>query len=335
MKSSRCFVLTVLVLIAMNTGTSMSFQREPVGPTLGFTLDAAGSTIWPIIGIPGAAAFGDRVSLERTIHGTVISSPKNYAIGISDDDGTLVAVLLNGQNAITPIPGVSANPDVISISPTGSAAAVYSASTQTIEIIRSLPQSPEILQELDVSGIPGRAVNMTLSDDGAIALVNFSLDEDSVTELWIVDSSGPRSFGTQGSTTPAFFPNRHDAIIADDATQTAYIVRNVDQEASRVGVVSVADGLEALSNVSVSGDGGAAVIADNKTGTLAIVNAETQQATLMNCGCKLTGLYRLARNSFFQLTSFSDEPVSILDVTPGEPRVLIIPPLPPERRTQP
>src|SRR5262249_46354992 len=143
-----------------------------------------------------------------------------------DDDGSVVMFSLKGPQSMTAISGAFPNPDVIVVSPTGSAIATYSSASRTIQVIRSLPQTPEVTQEFGLSATPGDVRNMALSDDGLIALVN--INNEDRTQLWIVDSSGPRLLGSEGATRPVFFPNRHDALIADDVTQTSDLVMNVE-----------------------------------------------------------------------------------------------------------
>jgi len=235
---------------------------------------------------------------------------------------------------LMPIAGGRPNPSVIAISPTGSSAAIYDPLTRSAQVIGNLPQAAEVVREFDLSAIPGQAVAMALSDDGTILLVHFADDSveavyDRPHELWITGPSGSRLLGTRGSAAAAFFPNRHDAVVADEAAQGVFLVTDISQSDSRFAVISVADGLESFSSLAVSGDGNEVSVAD-PSGKIAIVDMQTLRPELVDCHCRPSGLYRLKGRSIFQLTQASDEPVTVLDHSSGEPRIFIIPPKSPD-----
>ena len=322
-------MLGSFVIAALSAAFGTAAQAESIhGPILGFMRDSSGAVIWPIIGVPGATALAGRLQFETDIRGAVISPGQDYAIALRSDDGSVVVVSLRADPpTLSPVSGTHPSPGMVAISPTGSAAAVYDPETQIVQVIGHLPQAPELIHEFHVSDIPGRATEMALSDDGSIAVVKFAGGNTAGgTELWVVDSSSSWRVGSEGPATAAFFPNSHDAVVADEATQSVFLMMNVDQGATRIPLLSAADGLDAFSSVSVSGDGREVFIADNGSGTVAIVNMETRRPTLASCQCHPTGFYRLRRNSIFQLTEPSEDPVTVLDTSSGEPRIFIIPP---------
>ena len=166
---------------------------------------------------------------------------------------------------------------------------------------------------------------MAVSDDGAVALVEF-IDDNGVA-LWAMDASG-RS-GRISADHPAdavFLPNRRDAIVADDASRTVFLILDAAGAATPLPLMSATDDMEGFSSVAASDDGRQVFVADASSGIVATVDVETRRATVMSCECRPTGLYRLKGSSIFRLTDISREPMMVLDASSSEPRILVIPP---------
>ncbi|PYS39995.1 MAG: hypothetical protein DMG14_12130, partial [Acidobacteria bacterium] len=127
----------------------------------------------------------------------------------------------------------------------GSAAATYTHDTKVVQSITGLAQAPEAGFEFNASDIPGRLQAMAISDDAALALLNFTTGNDST--LWVVNSTGSRwLLPAQHPSAATFLAGRHDAVIADDAAQEVFLIRGVDQEASRIPVASFGDGFDRI-----------------------------------------------------------------------------------------
>jgi len=324
----RSVLLSFACILALGAPYDAAAQTEPIGgPTLGFARDEAGAVIWPVIGVPGAAALAGRLPLEAEVRGVIISPLQDYAVGLRTDDSSVVVIpLKGGSTGFKSIPGVFARPDLIAISPKGTAVAFYNSENRIIQVVGRLTDAPEVVGAFDISSTMGRVSGVSLSDDGALALVNLINGDAGSTELWVVNASSVLLAASQTSVVPAFVPNRHDAVIADDSAQAVFLVTDVDQTAIRIPVLSAGDGLSAFSNVAVSGEGRSVVIADSTSGTVAIVDTATFRPTIISCQCRLTGLYRMKQDSMFRLTdASSSEPVTVLDISSGEPRTFIIP----------
>jgi hypothetical protein len=354
MHSSRTLIFVSLVLTLAGCVFAITGHAETVyGPLLGFARTADGTTIRPMIGIPGAAALTARLPLDAGISNAAISPAQDYILAVRTDDGSVAVVNLKADAiTLSPIAGSHTNPSLFAISPLGSSAASYDPATGTVQVFGHFPQA-QIVREFDASGISGTATGMALSDDGAVVLLNVASvvpnrpahapdyfagirragdrpGQESVTDqLWSIGASGTWPLGTASSAVGAFFPNRHDAVIADDATQTVFTVSNIDQAAMRAPLLQTADGIDSFSNVAVSGDG-ASVFVASKTGQIAVVDMQTRQPRFVDCQCRPDGFYRLTGNSIFQLTHASDQPTTVLDNSSTEPRVFIIPPAAPD-----
>src|SRR5262245_34776407 len=107
MHVSRTLMWSVFALIALcGAAQAQGEGQSIVGPVLGFTPDATGSAIWPIVGIPGAAMLAGPLQFEAEIRDVVISPTQDFALAIRLDDGRVVAVDTKAdQPVLTPVRG--------------------------------------------------------------------------------------------------------------------------------------------------------------------------------------------------------------------------------------
>jgi hypothetical protein len=318
--ASICFI------VALGTAGNAQAQSATInGPMLGFTPDAAGAAIEPILGIPGASLLTNPVALGMDIRGAVVSPKQDYALAARAEDGQPVFIDLAGGTPITPIPGNHNRADIIAVSPTGSAAAIYDSGSSSLEIVGNLPKDPHIIHELNAAPISGRVSSVVLSDDGSVALVTFK--ESDRTSLWMMDSSGAvQRLPVDQAAGAAFFVNRNDAIFGDDANHAVFIITDAGRTAAPLPLVSDLEGMGSFSSIAASDDGSRVFLTDTNAGNVAIVDIETRTAALLSCGCQTTGLYRLKGNSVFRLNNASDQPMMVLDASGNEPRIVIVPP---------
>jgi hypothetical protein len=304
------------------------------GPSLGFTSENRGSAIRPIAGIPGASVLTDRIPFDVEFRGALISAKQDLAVALRTEDGQIMIIdLRTGSPVISSVPGTHPFASVLALSPTGSIAAVYDRGTRTVQTIGGLLDSPQVISELSASQISGSVGGIAVSDDGGSALVRF-VDGDGAS-LWVLDSSGASwKIPADQPSAFAFMPNSLNAIVADDASQSAFMVLDVRHGASQAPLISGQDGLSSFSAVSASEDGLRAFLADGKSGNVAIVDLQTGTSTLVSCRCQATGFYHLKGTSVFRLTEASNEPMMLLDASSDDPRIMVVPPSPSTQEAQ-
>jgi len=311
-------------------GTLESQAQVPTisGPVLGFTPDHAGSAITPIMGVPGASIMGGPLDLNTGISGVLISPRQDYGIAIRVDDGLPVVVdLASNPGHIAEIPGAN-GADLIAISPTGSTLALYEAASNTVQIVSRVAKTPRVIHELDTSAIPGSLTTIEVSDGGSVVLARAG-DSDS-NSLWTITTSGAVSLiSVDRPSAAAFFPNRTDAIITDDATGSALIVKDAGRAATQVPLVSGIEGMTGFSSIAASEDGQTVFLADAGSGNVAVVDVQTGNAVTLPCHCKPSGFYHLKGTSIYRLTDPSNEPMVVLDASGAAPRIVVIPPFVP------
>jgi hypothetical protein len=321
----------VFLLLGALSSSGSPVQAETLrGPTLGFAPDSNGSVIRPVLGISGASILGDRLVFDTGIHGAIISAKQDYALAIRDDSRAVVINLTADAPVLNVIPGLDLAANLLAISPTGSAAAIYNKDSRNVQVVRGLPDAPELMYQFDASALPGQAAQMAVSDDGTIVLVKSVADTD--VGFWGFDASGASwRIALDRPSAAAFFANSHDAVVADDVSQTVFVVGDI----ARTGIqVPLIFGAENFTAVAVSADNRQVFAADSNTGNVLVADVATQTSVTLSCNCRLTGLSRLKGSSVVRLNEPSGDVMGVLDASSGNPRIFVTPP-PPAMDTQP
>jgi hypothetical protein len=125
--------LAICVLLVSMAAISVRGQSSLVGgPSLGFSSNADGSVVWPIIGIPGASLLGRRLAFGVNISAAEISSQHDYLVAIrSEDSQPVISRLASGTIAPSPIEGTRPGRTVFAISPLGGALGVFNQDAKT------------------------------------------------------------------------------------------------------------------------------------------------------------------------------------------------------------
>jgi len=305
-----------------------AFGQDPTtsinGPVLGYIADSKGSAIQPIRGILGASAVATPLPLDSEIRNAVVSPKNDYVLANHSESGETVLIRL-GLDSMTmnSLDGVRAGANVIAISPSATAAAIYGRD-RIVQVLAGLPDSPQIVFEFDASDLAGHLRSIAVADDGTLALLNVAALDNST--LWAVSVNGSRwALPAQRPSAASFLAGRHDVVIADDAAQEVFLLSNVDQEASRLPVASFGDGFNAFSGVAASGDGLRIFISSRKSESITIVDLESGVSSVLACNCLSTGFKPLKGTSIFRLSDPTDGPVAVLDASSAEPRIIIVP----------
>lgn len=326
MRLSSRLILAAGLVFALQE--SVILAQSLKGPAIGFIPNAEGTVISPVIGVPGASALAAPILLDVNIRAAVVSPKQASAIAVRAEDGQVVVVDLENA-AVRPIASTLTAPDAIAISPEGSAAALYDRELSVIQVIGGFPGAPRVLHDFDASPIPGRAAGMAVSDDGALVLVR-SAGDDGSAELWVIDMTAGLTgvswrVAVEHPSAAAFLPGRRDAIVADEATASAFLLLDVAGAGARMPLISSIDGVSSFSSVASSQDGRRVVLAENGSGAVVIVGRDGGVPVILSCQCRPTGLYPMG-DSLFRLTEVSGGLVTVLDLSRKQPQTFVIPP---------
>jgi sugar lactone lactonase YvrE len=119
----------------------------------------------------------------------------------------------------------------------------------------------------------------------------------------------------------------HTALIADSGANQIHRVRHVTGTPESDIVAGSKEGIGAPVAVAMSRDGKRAFVANSKSGIVTIVDLQARTAVdKLSCGCKPTGLDRLAGQDVFRLTGPSKQPMWVLEAATHQSRILFVPP---------
>jgi hypothetical protein len=253
------------------------------GPVLGYVPE--GSNLRLLYGLPAAGAIGTLINTGRDFHQIAVSPSQDFAIATAAGAVVLVDPV---KNSVTALAGVSANPDMLSVSPTGSAAAFWFTSLGRMQVVTGLPSSPSVAT-LSAPFLTSTPTALAVSDDGQWAV-----------GLW---SAGVYSFGTKigplqtdsGVIALAFFHNNHNLALATAARATMITDVGGANQPSILYDYSV-QGLSPR-GLATSFDNQFAVVADS-AGKLVNIAIANPSANIVDCGCSPTGIFGLGGSVF-------------------------------------
>jgi hypothetical protein len=268
--------------------------------------------------------LGRRLAFGVNISAAEVSSRHDYLVAIRTEDGQpVISRLASGTIAPVPIEGTRRGPTVFAISPSGGALGVFNQEAKILQVLRGFPATPELVFEYDATNIAGRVTAMAVSDDASLALLGVS--RDGIDSLWVVNAAAAAFVAPSRASAITFLANRHDAVFADNASGLAYLLPNIANSASPILLLNRNEGVEGLSGIAVSDDGRFAVIAGAASGSVGIVDLGTAAHTIVRCNCKPSGVHRMTGNALFRLNDPPDSMTTLLDLSTGKPRILVVP----------
>lgn len=294
-------------------------QATVRGPVLGLMYDAEARAVRPILGVPGAATLGDASVMDAEV--ARLTPAPNHRFGLAELTGSdLLHVFQSEAASLAPIAGVPADAAEIVFSPSGRAAVVHYREAGRMLMLAGLPDSPGVSAPV---AAPEGVTALAINDDGAL-LVGISDGEHGA--VWAISPSGERRllFPLREPSAIALLGQRPDAVIADRAANTVYLVRDITGTAEVLPLIAGGGGPRNPVAVAVTEDGRRAVIAGSG-GVIAVAGLEDGSFAFASCDCEPLGLERMQGNAVFRLSHASGTPILMLDADSPEPRVVFVP----------
>jgi len=271
-------------------------------PMLGYVPD--GAKLRPVHGIPAAAAVMPALDSDRELRRSVVSPNQDYVLASSADSGE-VLIVRPGQGSRS-LTGAILSPDAMVLSPNGSAAALYFSSNHHFQIVKGLPDSPEI-REVDATFLGDVPAALAISDDGQWLAGAWAL--------------GVHAFGPHGevnslalddsATALAFFHASHD--LAAATAPGVYVIADVGGR-NLVGHLIATPDAALFAAVTFNNH---RVILASASGRIAALDLDTGAASTADCACTPEGLFPLGRN-VFRLNGLSFGAFKLFDPDTGE-----------------
>jgi hypothetical protein len=284
------------------------------------------------VGIPGAAVVGASVDLGiGEIDDTAISPNQDYFIAIPSLDKAAVLATLGPTH--TPPKTISAlglRVGRVTLSPSGSAAALYDSEDARLQIIVGLPNNATTVREIDLGDLSEKLASFALSDDGSLVLGTISAGEYSGLYAWSEDQ--PKRWIASSLPSSLIFLHRsQDAVAADAMTGNVSLIRAFGSGAY-LTVTPMTLGQYFIgepSLLALSEDNRFLIIASGESGVVLrvplIEDSDPSNVSVIKCQCKPTQLERFGSRALFRVTEVSSDPIWLLDSGQDQPSMLSVP----------
>jgi len=283
-------------------------------PLLGYLPD--GSQVRPVYGIPMAAAVAAPLNAGQDFAQIAVSPAQDFIL-VSAASGAGVSILKPGSELI-PLKGAGAAPDLIAMSPRGSASVLWFDSNKrafgSAQLVSGLPASPAIRQ-IRAPFLGSVPTALAVSDDGQ----------------WLAGAwpGGLYAFGPQGQVfrlpvdesvaALAFFPGSENLAVATQ--QRVVSVAGISGFAVVSPLYDFGNSPLNILAMAVSSDSGSVIMAD-RGGSILDLDIGTGIATTADCACQPEGLFAMG-SSAFRLTGLHDGAFKLFD--PAHNEVLFVP----------
>lgn len=228
--------------ISQSPQTDRNASQSMQSPMLGFVYATDGGEVRAILGIPGASVLSRPLALPAGVTNLNFAPGQKYAIVEGASGGSIGVMTFPTANPgpLIEISGAISRPDIVSFSPNGAAAVVYSASEGQLEVLEGLPASPRVAREISSADLPNAVRFLALADDGATLLEG--TENGSVYRL--TEDGGAQLLDTVGDLEGmAFVPQSDNALIFDRNGSSLSLLQSVNTTPSNRSLVGGLTGL--------------------------------------------------------------------------------------------
>lgn len=259
----------------------------------------------PVVGVPGAAALGDPISLPSDLTRIEISPTQTYLLAErgANQELALLSLGAGGTGPELTISGTFPRSTRIEFSISGSAAALYSASLQSVQVITGLPDSPQVSQQFNVSSLPASLTALAVSDDGTALLAGVSDGQTGGIYL-ISASNGIRSIASAGLPAAIRFLSQSDkAVVADSHANQVLLLSAISGAVTSNVLARSADGAKGPNRIEMIGGNRAAVVANTGSNPLIWVDMPTGKVSLVSMSYSVGALHAVNGNPVVLVSS--------------------------------
>jgi hypothetical protein len=293
-------------------GTPVTAASPLMAPVLGFITGEAPSGVRAIVGTPSSASLTADIFLSSSV--TRVSEPPRQAYVLAETatpEGVAV-VSFSGLSPGTPALITDALPgaDLVSFSPSGSAALLYFASTQRLQVISGLPAQPVLAADVIVSGSPTPFRTMAVSDDASVFLGA------TAESVFVVATSGSAEpiYTSAKLGSVALIPQTSDAAVLDLASGSLIRLRGLTGAVTDE-IIASGLGFSPEASLQVTSDAHSVLVADPDASAVVAFDLATHAATTFATAHPPRGLTPLRAANVFLLSADPDTAAWILNVT--------------------
>ncbi len=295
------------------------------GPVLGYVFDRASREFREITGIPGAALAGRLIQSELPLRSAWISPQRPFALSQAPG-GELILVDLTERIASCRILGTpDSRVTKVYWSPSGTSAALIKENSGTLLLFQITSTSVSSLREVVLSGLQGAISALAISDDGQQILAGVAGAEGSTLQV-ISPEGSTRSIATLPSVSALVFqPGGKNAFVADQVGNALFCVKGMPDNPQISSAAFKNLELAGPVAVSLNGAGDRLTVVSANAPRLSVINLTTKLAFRIDSGLTLDRLVPCPGGNVFQLQEYSGGPLPLLELTPLENRISLVP----------
>lgn len=308
--------------VSQGPQTDRSASQSMQSATLGFVCATDGSEVRAILGIPGASMLSRPLALPTGATSLNFAPGQKYAIVAGAAGGSLGVMTFPSATPgpLVEISGAIAQPDIVSFSPNGTAAVVYSASEGRLEVLSGLPATPRIAREMSTTDLPSAVRLLALADDGATLLEGTA---NSIVYL-LPEGVGPQLLETAGDLEAmAFVPKSENALIFDRNAGALSLLQSVNSVPSHRPLAGGLTGLGGQIALQVAA--GRVFITSTSSNRLWQVDLQSSLVQDLQLPATATMLEPLRASGNYLLSWQSGQPAWIVDTTGQTGSVYFVP----------
>jgi DNA-binding beta-propeller fold protein YncE len=267
---------------------------------------------------------GAPIPADQDFSQIVASPARNYVLVVAADTGTVS--IYTTEHGLVPLAGAGIAPDnapdnapdSVTLSPRGSAAALWFSSLNQLQVITGLPDAP-VIRQLDVAFLGSAPAALAISDDGARVAGTWTAADNA--SVYAFGPSGEvQRLPVGGATALGFFQGTHNLAAAGAAG--LQMVTGLDGFAVVSNLLTQADSSQPMPvAVAATSDNRTLVLAD-QSGSVTTIDIASGAATSSDCGCQPLGLFGMGPSAF-RLTGLDGGAFKLFNAASGE--ILFVP----------
>lgn len=193
-------------------------------PVIGLLANSEGTQISPVRGVLGASSVGSPIAFLGSSR--IDLAPGGGWALVRQRDGAIGLMTFSGVTAgsVQTVAGALTSPDLVSFSPGGTSAALFSTAAGAVQVLTALNTAPRIAYQFSTSGML-TPQSLRISDNSALALV---LEADGSVDL--VSNGGNMQTVSRGNPNSgiAFLPGQSTAVLVDGSAGTLSLLTSLD-----------------------------------------------------------------------------------------------------------
>lgn len=307
------FVLCLVCFPALLCAQSVALVRS------GITFDSDSKTFRPVLGVPGAAVLGEALEVRGELRNVSPCSQQQFTLAAVGRGGVVTLLHLDTLKSSEISPALTGSPTALALSAGCSAAVVYSAPTNRLQIVTGLPSKPVVAADLIVD-LPEAVSSLAVSDDGqhVVAAVPGKA-------VYLVPAAGrPVALLPIQQDAVVAMRGNQDAIVGDRSANTVTLIANIAGSPAVTALAGSSEGVDNPGAVWFDSRTAAVLVANAGSGKINLIPLSGGSATVVDCHCRLSGLSPLTDRTYQLQSAEAGQPLRILDLGTSSPRVVFV-----------